>query len=93
MCNCGKNATRPTGAQAPMTGSRQSAQSVADAQAARAANASTSRIGPARPAEQGGSQSFALNGADGRTQSFGSLLEARAERIRAGGGDIRVARL
>lgn len=90
MCNCGKNTSRPTGAQAPMTGSRQAAQSAADAQAARAANASTSRIGPSRPAEQGGQQSFALNRADGRTQAFGSLLEARAERIRAGGGDIHI---
>jgi hypothetical protein len=86
MCNCGKNrtATPPAG----MTASRQSAQTAADAQAARAANHSTQRIGPARPAQQGGEQSFALRTADGRTQSFGSLLEARAERMRAGGGDI-----
>jgi hypothetical protein len=74
-----------------MTGSRQAAQAAVDAQAARAANHSTSRIGPVRPAEQGGSQSFALRTVDGRTQSFGSLLEARAERARAGGGEIQTA--
>jgi len=74
-----------------MTGSRQAAQTAADAQVARAANASTSRIGPARPVEQGGQQSFALSRSDGRTQSFGSLLEARAERVRAGGGEIHPA--
>jgi hypothetical protein len=73
------------------TGSRQAAQTAADAQAQRAANHSTSRIGPARPVEQGGQQSFALRTADGRTQSFGSLLEARAERMRSGGGDIQPA--
>lgn len=87
-CNCGKNAA-PTGA---MTGSREEAQRAVEAQAAalnaRAANPSTHRIGPPEPVTQGGTQSFALHSADGRTQSFGSLLEARAERVRAGGGEI-----
>ncbi|QGJ92690.1 hypothetical protein QDA04_gp20 [Microbacterium phage Megan] len=36
------------------------------------------------PVMQGGQQSFALQ-RDGRTQSFGSDLEARAERARRGG--------
>jgi hypothetical protein len=85
MCNCGKNRSTPP---AGLTASRQAAQTAADAQAARAQNHSTERIGPARPVMQGGQQSFALRRSDGRTQSFGSLLEARAERARAGEGDI-----
>lgn len=91
MCNCGKNQARPAGSEAPMTASRSAAQSSADAAKARAGNHSTSRIGPPRPAGQGGEQSFALQTGDGRTQSFGSLLEARAERARSGGGTISPA--
>jgi hypothetical protein len=85
MCNCGKNSNKTV--PAGLGASRQQAQVAADAQAARAANHSTERIGP-RPAHQGGQQSFALRSTDGRTQSFGSLLEARAERARVGGGEI-----
>jgi hypothetical protein len=92
MCNCGKNnSKRPTGADAGVQASRIASQAVADQQAARAANHSTTRIGPREPVQQGGSQSFALQTADGRTQSFGSLLEARAERARSGGGVISPA--
>jgi len=88
MCSCGKNASTPP---AGMSASRDAAQRVADSQAARAQNHSTQRIGPSRPVEQGGQQSFALRTSDGRTQSFGSLLEARAERARVGGGEIQTA--
>lgn len=82
-CNCGKNRTAPTGS----TASRQSAQEAAnrqtDAAKARAANPSTSRIGPA--SASGATQSFALRTRDGSVERFGSALEARAERIRRGG--------
>jgi hypothetical protein len=87
-CSCGKNSSTPP---AGLTASRNAAQVAAEAQAARAANHATQRIGPARPVQQGGSQSFALQTSDGHTQSFGSLLEARAERARIGGGEIRPA--
>jgi hypothetical protein len=85
-CNCGKNRTAPTGS---VTNSRKAAQAAADAQAARAANAATRRIGPETPKRQtsgsGETQTFALRTGDGRTQSFGSLLEVRAAQARHGG--------
>lgn len=82
-CGCNKNRTAPTGA----TASRQEAQAVANkatdqaaASRARAANPSTSRIGPM----QGQTQQFALRTRDGRSVT-GSLLEVRAEQRRRGG--------
>jgi hypothetical protein len=42
-------------------------------------------------AGSGATQSFTLQTADGRTQTFGSRLEAQAERVRAGGGTIQPA--
>lgn len=45
---------------------------------------------PARPTPppSGETQTFTLSTSDGRTQTFGSRLEAEAERIRRGGGSI-----
>jgi hypothetical protein len=42
-------------------------------------------------AVRGTTQSFALVTTDGRTQSFGSRLEAEAARVRAGSGRVVVA--
>jgi hypothetical protein len=86
-CGCNKRGTAPTGS----TASRSAAQAVANATAdsaakarERAANISTTRIGPARTAS-GRTQTFALRSRDGKVQTFGSPLEARAERARNGG--------
>lgn len=42
-----------------------------------------------QPARQP-SQSFTLRTSDGRTQKFGSRLEAEAAKVRAGGGSIHI---
>lgn len=54
------------------------------------------RNAPHSPAKKGSDQegttrtaSFVLQTIDGRTQAFGSRLEADAARVRAGGGTIR----
>lgn len=84
-CNCSKN-SKPTGFAGPtLTPISQSAQ---EAQRSGAATA------PGTPGAQTTStasktQSFTLVTTGGKTQSFGSLLEARAARTRAGGGTIR----
>ncbi|AWY05276.1 hypothetical protein SEA_MEMENTOMORI_22 [Microbacterium phage MementoMori] len=85
-CGCNKRGTAPTGS----TASRQAAQAVADQTAAsarqareRAANPSTTRIGPATTSA-GRTQTFALRGRDGSTSIVGSALEARAAVIRNG---------
>lgn len=38
---------------------------------------------------QGNTQKFVLEGRDGSRQTFGSRLEADAERVRKGGGTVR----
>lgn len=82
-CACNKNSTPPTGSTAARTAAAAAQQAAADA-AARASNPSVSSIGPTAPL-QGRTQSFALRTSDGRTQSFGSRLEAQAARLRTGG--------
>jgi len=44
---------------------------------------------PATKKASGQRQSFRLTTTDGKTQTFGSRLEASAARVRAGGGTIR----
>lgn len=84
-CGCNKRGAAPTGS----TASRQQAQAAANATAdaaararERAANPSTSRIGP--QTASGRTQSFALRSRDGSTSVVGSALEARAAVIRNG---------
>lgn len=81
-CGCQKGKAQETSAAERSTRAARNQRE----QEARAAT-STRTLDGARtvPVMQGGSQSFALRTTDGRTQSFGSLLEARAERARHGG--------
>jgi hypothetical protein len=85
-CNCSKNQPAPRGSTASRASAQEAANKTADAARAardRAANPSTSRIGPV--SASGATQQFALRTRDGQVQSFGSALGARAERIRRGG--------
>lgn len=80
-CNCGKN-TPPAGSQPPE-------QQAATAPVSEAARAKAGVSVPATPVQQ---QSFAFTGRNGKTQTFGSKLEADAERVRSGGGSVRPVR-
>lgn len=84
-CNCSKNGS-PTGFAQQKPEPWQLSDTAHEA----------SRIGPeptgqGQPEPVGATQSFTLRTGDGRTQSFGSKLEADAARIRAGGGQIQPA--
>lgn len=96
MCNCNKGKADTS----RMSAGRAKAEDAverAGAATSRAAASSSVRYGSstmgsaARRAEQrtAVSQSFALDTTDGRTQTFGSKLEADAARIRSGGGSLR----
>lgn len=93
MCNCGKGATSRQG----MSSSRAKAQDAVE-RAGRSTGGGDPFPAPAGPAPRqrntpvrAVSQSFALDTTDGRTQTFGSKLEADAARVRAGGGRLRPA--
>ncbi|QHB37155.1 hypothetical protein QDA03_gp86 [Microbacterium phage Terij] len=86
-CGCNKRGTAPTGSTASRQQAQAAANRTADAAAKareRAANPSTSRIGPATTAASGRTQTFALRSRDGSTSVVGSALEARAAVIRNG---------
>lgn len=76
-CNCNKNSTPPTGYGY-------------DSQQAKLAADEERRAANMAEAERRDSQnnSYTLKKLDGSTQTFGSRLEAQAERVRAGGGSI-----
>jgi len=74
-CNCGRGQRRPAG----LSGSRGST----------GTNASGASANQSGSKSSSGVQTFSLTTSDGRVQTFGSMLEARAARVRAGGGIIR----
>lgn len=74
-CNCGKS-TPPAGSQPPAE------QPAAEARVASAA--AKAPAGSSTPAERPAQQAFTLSSSHG-TQTFGSRLEADAERARHGG--------
>jgi len=78
-CNCNKS-TPPAGASPPPTGAHNP-----DIPPASSAPAGTST--PVRAP-----QSYVLTTHDGHTQTFGSQLEANAEKVRRGGGSVRPVR-
>jgi hypothetical protein len=77
-CSCGKNQSTPPKGSAAAQAAADRAKAEA---AARAANPSTTRIGPARATASGQSQSFALQVGD-KTAYFGSALERDAAAVR-----------
>lgn len=81
-CGCSKNKAQPAGmgARRVEVAAKESAQRDQEARDKAAADK-----------RQGVSQSFVLDTSDGRTLTFGSALEARAARVRAGGGRVRLA--
>lgn len=78
-CSCSKNKTLPAGMNRAIPVGRTQA-----TPARTETNPSSTRIGPERPL-RGQTQTFALDLMDGRTQTFGSRLEAVAEQVRHGG--------
>lgn len=85
-CGCNKRGTAPTGSTASRRQAQEAANATSDAAAAaraRAANPSTSRIGPTQSAS-GRTQTFSLRNRDGSTGVVGSALEARAAVLRNG---------
>lgn len=80
-CGCQKNQAKQ--AESAAARSTRAAQNQAAQQEARQSSAPA--LSMRQPVVQGGSQSFALEARAGRTQSFRSPLEARAERMRRGG--------
>lgn len=85
-CGCGKSATPPTGSTPPES------QVAAATPAGSISAASKAPAGSSTPRETPTQQSFALTTRDGKTQTFGSKLEADAERVRRGGGSVRPVR-
>lgn len=76
-CSCGQKSTPPTGS----TAAREAADRARAVAEARAANPSTTRIGPERVAASGQSQTFTLQ-TGGQVQTYGSQLERDAAAAR-----------
>lgn len=87
-CGCGRSATPPTGSQAPAQAASSTPARVASAASAAPAGSSTPVPVPGSNTS-GATESYALTTRDGKTQRFGSKLEADAERVRRGGGSVR----
>lgn len=84
-CNCGKNKP-PAGA----TNRNQPEQG--GGHGAKVTPASAAPAGVSTPVQPAAQQSFAVTTTDGRTSTWGSKLEADAERVRRGGGSVRPVR-
>lgn len=84
-CNCSKNKAQPTGFARPSTATQDATRAAAGIQTPQPQASGTDT------STKGATESFTLQDRNGRTQSFGSKLEANAARVRAGGGTIRPA--
>lgn len=81
-CSCSKNRTTPTGmgVQPKATPAPQTVKPPTTAESSHTQRTQSAAVGQ--------TQTFSLQTPDGAKRNFGSLLEARAERARSGGGAI-----